>query len=210
MKDQWDCVLNVLEELGNQCSTPPPAAKQAFHPSSDQSSTYMGIGSEDFLWFSRNEPLHPLLVVNVENDEEDSSISSKLLTQRANVCLVCGSSMVFAHSAAWKYSEKDLMVNFSHAYSYCGETAIVSWHTLPVGFSLPTVSKNSLCALFCSLILDHGVLKISTPKILVSNFLLDTSFHHSFQSVIIRSQLLMCLHVIQFQYGLKFVRLSYS
>ena len=41
-----------------------------------------------------------------------------------------------------------------------------------------------------SLILNHGVLlKISTsgPKILISNFLLDTSLHHSFQSVIIKS-----------------------
>ena len=31
-----------------------------------------------------------------------------------------GSSMVFAHSAAWKNSETDLMVNFSHAYPYRG------------------------------------------------------------------------------------------
>ena len=70
------------------------------------------------------------------------------------------------------------------------ETAIVSFHTLPVGFLLPTISENSLYTLFCSLILDHGVLliiSISDPKILISNFLLDTSFHHSFQSVMIRS-----------------------
>ena len=70
------------------------------------------------------------------------------------------------------------------------ETAIVSFHPLPVGFPLPTISKNSLYTLFCSLILDHGVpLKISNsaPKILFSNFLLDTSLHQSFQSVIIRS-----------------------
>ena len=40
------------------------------------------------------------------------------------------------------------------------ETAIVSFHTLPVGFPLPTNSKNSLYTLFCSLILDHGVLLI--------------------------------------------------
>ena len=57
--------------------------------------------------------------------------------------------------------------------------------------------------MFCSLILDHSVpLKISAsgPKVLISNFLLDTSFHHSFQSVIIRSKLLlMSLQVIQFQ-----------
>ena len=31
-----------------------------------------------------------------------------------------GSSMDFAHSAAWKNSETDLMVNFFHAYSYRG------------------------------------------------------------------------------------------
>ena len=70
------------------------------------------------------------------------------------------------------------------------ETAIVSFHTLPVGFPLPTISKNSLYTLFCPWILDHGVLlKISASgsKVLISNFLLDTSLHHSFQSVIIRS-----------------------
>ena len=69
------------------------------------------------------------------------------------------------------------------------ETAIVSFHALPVGFPLPTISKNSLYTLFCSMILDHGVLlKITTsgPKILISNFLLDTSLHHGFQSVIIK------------------------
>ena len=79
---------------------------------------------------------------------------------------------------------------FSTLVHIVAETAIVSFHTLPVGFPLPTISKNSLYTLFCSLILDHGVLlKISNsvPKILISNFLLDTSLHHSFQSVTIRS-----------------------
>ena len=44
---------------------------------------------------------------------------------------------------------------------------------------LPTISKNSLCTLFWPMILDHGVLlKISASglKVLISNFLLDTSF----------------------------------
>ena len=36
------------------------------------------------------------------------------------------------------------------------ETAIVSFRTLPVGFLLPTVSKNSLSTLFCPLIIDHS------------------------------------------------------
>ena len=49
------------------------------------------------------------------------------------------------------------------------ETAIVSFHTLPVGLPLPTISKNSMYKLFCSPILDRGVLlkiSISAPKIL--------------------------------------------
>ena len=48
----------------------------------------MGIGSGDFLLFSRNEPLHPLLDVLVENDEEDGLLSSKLRTQRESDSLV--------------------------------------------------------------------------------------------------------------------------
>ena len=58
---------------------------------------------------------------------------------------------------------------------------------------------HTLC--FCPWILDHGVLlkiSISAPKILISNFLLDTSLRHSFQSVTIRSSfLLMNLQVVQ-------------
>ena len=60
---------------------------------------------------------------------------------------------------------------------------MVSFRALPVGFPLPTVSKNYLSTLFCPLILDHGVsfiICISDPKILISNVLLDTSFHHRF------------------------------
>ena len=74
------------------------------------------------------------------------------------------------------------------------ETAIVSFRTMPVGFPLPTISQNPLSTLFCPLILDHGVLlkiSISAPKILISNILLNTSFHHSVQSVIIRSGFLL-------------------
>ena len=51
------------------------------------------------------------------------------------------------------------------------ETAIVSFRTLPFGFPLPTISKNSLSTLFCPLILDHGVsfiISISGFKILDS------------------------------------------
>ena len=55
-------------------------------------------------------------------------------------------------------------VTFSTLIDIVAETAIVSFHTLPVGFPLPTISKNSLYMLFCSLILDHGaLLKITIP-----------------------------------------------
>ena len=96
---------------------------------------------------------------------------------------------------------------FSTLSDIVTETAIVSFHTLPVGFPLSTISKNSLYTLFCSLILDQSVLlkiSISGPKILVSNVLLDTSSHHSFLFF------LMNLQVIQFQHGLEFLRLSHS
>ena len=75
------------------------------------------------------------------------------------------------------------MCHFSTHSDIVAETAIVSFHTLPVGFPLPTISKNSLHTPFCPLIFDHGVLlKISNsvPKNLISNFLFDASLHHSF------------------------------
>ena len=109
-----------------------------------------------------------------------------------------GFSMIFAHSAGDGFDG----ATFPTLIDIVAETAIVSFHTLPVGFPLPTISKNSSYTLFCPLILDHGVLRkipTSGPKILVSNFLFDTSFHHGFQSVI---------QIVQFQYGLEFLRLS--
>ena len=71
------------------------------------------------------------------------------------------------------------------------ETAIVSSRTLPVGLPLPTISKNSLYTLFCRWIPHHGVSFISSipgAKILISYILLDTSFLHRFQSVIVKSR----------------------
>ena len=58
----------------------------------------MGIVFEDFLLFSRNEPLHPLLDVLAENVEEDELLSSKLRTQRENVSLVQYQSNSFGSS----------------------------------------------------------------------------------------------------------------
>ena len=93
------------------------------------------------------------------------------------------------------------------------ETAIVSFRTLPVSFPLRTISQTSLFTLCCPLILDHSacfIISVSGLKILHSQILLDTSFYHCLQSVMIRSFfLLMNLQVIQFQYGLEFLRLVF-
>ena len=89
------------------------------------------------------------------------------------------------------------LCRFSTLIHIVPETAIASFRTLPVG----------------SLILDHGVpfiISVSGLKSLNSYILLDTSFHQCLQSVIIRSCFLrMNLQVIQFQYGLGFLRLSF-
>ena len=64
-----------------------------------------------------------------------------------------------------------LLCHFCTLIDIVTETAIVSFRTLPVGFPLPTISKNSLSTLFCPLILDHGVsfiISVSGPKIPVS------------------------------------------
>ena len=96
------------------------------------------------------------------------------------------------------------------------DTAMVSLRTLPVSFPLPTISQTFLFMLFCPLILDHGGL--------FHNFRFwpqDSSFSNSSRYFFlplssicdnhIRSSLLMMnLHIVQFQYGLEFLRLSYS
>ena len=69
------------------------------------------------------------------------------------------------------------------------ETAIVSFRTLPVGFPMPTICKIFLSTLFCPWILDHGVsfiISVSGAKIPISYIVLDTSFYHRLQSVIVR------------------------
>ena len=48
----------------------------------------LGMDSEDFLLFSRNEPAHPLLDVLAENDEENELLSSILHNRRENISLV--------------------------------------------------------------------------------------------------------------------------
>ena len=95
------------------------------------------------------------------------------------------------------------------------ETAIVSFHTLPVGLPLPTISLTSLFTLFYPLILDHGRL--------FQNFRLwrqNSSFVNSARYFFLPLSsiwwwvrfgfLLMNLHIVQFQHGLGFLRLSYS
>ena len=68
------------------------------------------------------------------------------------------------------------------------ETAIVSFRTLPVSFPSPTISWTSLFTLFYPLIVGHGAcfkISISGFKILRAQIVLDTSFYHCLQSVII-------------------------
>ena len=94
-------------------------------------------------------------------------------------------SLILSHE---RIRKRIRLCHFSTLIKNVTETIIVSFGTLLVCFPLSTISKNSLYTLFCPLILDHDVLlKISTsaPKI-ISNLLLDTSFHRSFQSVTIR------------------------
>ena len=93
-----------------------------------------------------------------------------------------GFSTLFSHSAAWKNSKTCSTVSFFHACWYRGGNCnCLLWNTAPVELPLPTISKNSLYTLFCSLILDHGVsfiISISGANILISYVLLYTSFHH--------------------------------
>ena len=49
------------------------------------------------------------------------------------------------------------LCHFSTFIEIVTETAIVSSRTLPGRLPLPTISKNSLCTLFCARILDHCV-----------------------------------------------------
>ena len=48
-------------------------------------------------------------------------------------------------------------VDFARILISCRKLQLSPSGTLPVGFPLPTVSKNSLSSLFCHLILDQGV-----------------------------------------------------
>ena len=97
-----------------------------------------------------------------------------------------GFSTRLSHSAAWKNSETYSTVSFFHAYLHrdancnCLLSHTARW----------TLIANNLqfYTLFCSLILDHDVsfiISIYGAKILISYILLDTSFHHRFQSVVI-------------------------
>ena len=83
------------------------------------------------------------------------------------------------------------MVNFSHAYSYRGGNCNCFLSHIARWFShLPTIIQEFFVHAVLSPDSYHGVLiKISTSgsKVLISNLLLDTSLHHSFQSVKIRS-----------------------
>ena len=123
-----------------------------------------------------------------------------------------GFSTQFSHSAAWKTSEKDSALSFLHAYSYRDGNCNCLLYNTARWLS----TANNLLEFFVHAVsmLDHGgcfIISICGLKILHSQILLDTFLHHCLQSVIIRSSfLLINLHIVQFQYGLEFLRLSYS
>ena len=99
MKDQWHCVLNDLEELGdkesllkNQYNTEIyfcfllllPWCSSTIHQTNVENAQN---GSEDNLLFSRIQPLHLLLVVH-DHDEEEYSVASTLDNRRTNNLVV--------------------------------------------------------------------------------------------------------------------------
>ena len=111
MKDQWDCVLYVLEELGNkfflkyQYSTDISFLFLLLltnmlsndHPTNR---VFVEIDSEEISWSSRIELLRRLLIVLFESVEEDWSLSSKSRTQRKKNLLV-QYQCTFCHSSEW-------------------------------------------------------------------------------------------------------------
>ena len=140
--------------------------------------------------------------------------SRDILPTWASASRTCGSRCIFHTLLRRRSRRKIRLCRFCTLTHIVSETAIVSFRTLPVSFPLPTISKTSLFTLFHPRILDNGArlkMSLSGLKILHSQILLDTSFYHCLQSVMIRSSfLLMTLHMVQFQHGLEFPRLSYS
>ena len=133
---------------------------------------------------------------------------------RASASRTSGSRCIF-HTLLRRRSRRRIrLCRFCTLIHIVSETTNVSFRALPVSFPLPTFSWTSLFTLFYPLILDNGAcfkISVSGLKILHSQILLDTSFYHCLQSVIIRSSfLLMNLHIVQFQYGLEFLRISCS
>ena len=122
MKDQQDCVLNLPEELGkkqlflkHQYSTGIFFYFLLLLPnmlSTDRQTNeeIVGIDSEDFPSFSRNELLHLLLDALVVNDEEDLLHSSIRHNRRKNISLVQCQSNSFSQ---WElFMEKSRQVLF--------------------------------------------------------------------------------------------------
>ena len=76
-----------------------------------------------------------------------------------------GISLILLHERIWRRLR---LCHFCTIIVIVTETAIVSFRTLPVGFPLPTISKNSLYTLLLfSWILDHGVsfiISVPGPK----------------------------------------------
>ena len=105
-------------------------------------------------------------------------------------------------------------VDFARLFISCRKLQLSPFEHCPLAFHCQQ-SPELLCSRYFILGFLTMALVSKFPflasKILHSRILLDTSFYHRLQSVIIRfGFLLMNLHIVQFQYGLEFLRLSCS
>ena len=114
-----------------------------------------------------------------------------------------------------EFGENIRLCHYCTHVNIVADTAIVSIRTLPIGFSI----ANNLQEFLVHAVLSPDswprrlfqIFHFSLSKFLIVTICSTLLFYHRLQSVIIRfAFLLVTLQVKQFQYGLDFIRLSYS
>ena len=96
--------------------------------------------------------------------------------------------------------------DFARLFISCRKLQLSPFEHCPLAFQCQQSVRILRSRCFVLLILDHGACLGNFPflasKFFIRQILLDTSFYHCLQSVIIRSSLLlMILHIVQFQYN---------
>ena len=110
-------------------------------------------------------------LTKMETPMDPSQISCVIKMELFHVTGTSGSrciSLILLHA---RIRRRIRLCHFCTHIDIVTEIAIVSFRALPVGFPLPTISKNSLYTLFIPLILDHGVsfiISVSGAKIPIS------------------------------------------